>query len=219
MHEIEDNYFRPKLKKIDNITTKIGIDIKNIQIVEDFLPQDEVEVILNELKKHEPEYDSHHTHGKGLSYRQIDNKMLKYFASYITPLIAERSTGFYEMNVITDIDLHYAFHPSGSYLDPHTDVIGWVQEFYEENNYETQEKYFPYFWSGHLANILYLNDDYEGGELFFPKINIFIKPQKGDLYLFPSSFIYSHKSMPIKSGTKYSIVTMFDYNDKHHKGQ
>ena len=70
-----------------------------------------------------------------------------------------------------------------------------------------------------VSGVGYLNDDYEGGELFFPKINIFIKPQKGDLYLFPSSFIYSHKSMPIKSGTKYSIVTMFDYNDKHHKGQ
>jgi hypothetical protein len=213
MHEIEDNYFRPKLKKIDNITTKIGIDIKNIQIVEDFLPQDEVEVILNELKKHEPEYDSHHTHGKGLSYRQIDNKMLKYFASYITPLIAERSTGFYEMNVITDIDLHYAFHPSGSYLDPHTDVIGWVQEFYEENNYETQEKYFPYFWSGHLANILYLNDDYEGGELFFPDFKFQIKPKPGMLVSFPGNTHYLHGVTKTSGNTRYSCSLWTKFED------
>lgn len=69
-----------------------------------------------------------------------------------------------------------------------------------------------------VSGVLYLNDDYEGGELFFPKLNIYIKPKAGQLYLFPSSFIYSHKSLPVKSGTKYSVVTMFDYNDKHHKG-
>ena len=69
-----------------------------------------------------------------------------------------------------------------------------------------------------VSGVGYLNDDYEGGELFFPKLNIYIKPKAGQLYLFPSSFIYSHKSMPIKSGIKYSLVTMFDYNDKHHKG-
>jgi hypothetical protein len=177
------------------------------------LPQDEVEVILNELKKHEPEYDSHHTHGKGLSYRQIDNKMLKYFASYITPLIAERSTGFYEMNVITDIDLHYAFHPSGSYLDPHTDVIGWVQEFYEENNYETQEKYFPYFWSGHLANILYLNDDYEGGELFFPDFKFQIKPKPGMLVSFPGNTHYLHGVTKTSGNTRYSCSLWTKFED------
>lgn len=69
-----------------------------------------------------------------------------------------------------------------------------------------------------VSGVGYLNDNYEGGELFFPKLNIYIKPQAGQLYLFPSTFIYSHKSLPIKNGIKYSIVTMFDYNDKHHKG-
>ena len=213
MYQIDENYFRPKVKKIDNITTKLGIDTKNIHIVENFLPQDEVEVILNELKKHEPEYDSHHTHGKGFSYRQIDNKMLKYFASYITPLIAERSTGFYEMNQITDIDLHYVFHPTGSYLDPHTDVIGWVQEFDEENTYETQEKYFPYFWSGHLANILYLNDDYEGGELFFPDFKFEIKPKSGMLISFPGNTHYLHGVKKTNGNTRYSCSLWTKFED------
>lgn len=62
----------------------------------------------------------------------------------------------------------------------------------------------------------YPNDDYEEGGLYFPKLGIHIKPEAGDLYIFPSTYIYSHRAMPVKSGTKYSIVTMLDYNDNAH---
>lgn len=59
----------------------------------------------------------------------------------------------------------------------------------------------------HISAILYLNDNYDGGELEFPKFNIKIKPQKGMLMLFPSNFAYSHIAHPIKDGTKYALVT------------
>jgi hypothetical protein len=62
----------------------------------------------------------------------------------------------------------------------------------------------------------YPNDDYVGGDLHFPKINFTIKPQAGDLYIFPSSYIYSHVALPVYSGTKYAFVTMLDYNDNAH---
>lgn len=67
-----------------------------------------------------------------------------------------------------------------------------------------------------LSSVGYLNDDYEGGELYFDKLNLTIKPKAGDLYLFPSSYVYSHAAMPVKSGTKYSIVTMLDYLETAH---
>jgi hypothetical protein len=67
-----------------------------------------------------------------------------------------------------------------------------------------------------LSSVGYLNDDYEGGELYFDKLNLKIKPKAGDLYLFPSSYIYSHAAMPVTSGTKYSIVTMLDYLETAH---
>ena len=38
----------------------------------------------------------------------------------------------------------------------------------------------------------------------------------GDLFIFPSNFMYPHRAMPVHSGTKYSIVTMLDYNKKFH---
>jgi Rps23 Pro-64 3,4-dihydroxylase Tpa1-like proline 4-hydroxylase len=58
-----------------------------------------------------------------------------------------------------------------------------------------------------LSVICYLNDGYEGGGLFFKNQNITIKPQKGDVVLFPSNYAFVHESLPIVSGTKYSLVT------------
>ena len=60
------------------------------------------------------------------------------------------------------------------------------------------------------------NDDYEGGELAFSIQGVTIKPKAGDLYVFPSNYMYPHRAMPVQSGTKYSMVTMLDYSDKFH---
>jgi hypothetical protein len=63
----------------------------------------------------------------------------------------------------------------------------------------------------------YLNDDYEGGELDFRLQGIKVKPRAGDLYIFPSNYMYPHTAMPVVSGTKYSLVTMLDYSAKFHR--
>ena len=74
---------------------------------------------------------------------------------------------------------------------------------------------------GHSYNctvslVAYINDDYEGGELFFRLQGLKVKPEAGDLFIFPSNFMYPHQAMPVTSGTKYSIVTMLDYSKRYH---
>lgn len=64
--------------------------------------------------------------------------------------------------------------------------------------------------------VAYINDDYVGGGLRFDKIDLEVKPKAGDLYIFPSNYLFSHAALPVESGTKYSIVTMTDYNDSTH---
>lgn len=68
-----------------------------------------------------------------------------------------------------------------------------------------------------VSSILYLNDNYDGGELWFPHLDIKWKPGHGDLVFFPSTYIYAHAALPVTSGHKYSAVTMYDYNDDTHK--
>lgn len=87
---------------------------------------------------------------------------------------------------------------------------------YGENQHFQVHSDHGYSYTCVLSLVGYLNDDYEGGELYFDKLNLKIKPKAGDLYLFPSSFIYSHAALPVKNGIKYSIVTMLDYLQTAH---
>ena len=70
-----------------------------------------------------------------------------------------------------------------------------------------------------VSAVIYLNDDYEGGEIYYPRMdNKIIKPKPGDIAIFPSNYIYEQASLPIKSGTKYCVVIMMDLNDMAHQG-
>lgn len=43
-----------------------------------------------------------------------------------------------------------------------------------------------------LAAILYINDDYSDGELFFSKLNLEIRPKAKSMMIFPGGSLYSH---------------------------
>ena len=54
-----------------------------------------------------------------------------------------------------------------------------------------------------------LNDEYTGGEFSFFNGEHTLKLDKGSILLFPSTFVYPHEILEVKSGTRYSIVTWF----------
>lgn len=54
-----------------------------------------------------------------------------------------------------------------------------------------------------MSAVLYLNGDYEGGEINFPQQGVKIKPSAGSLVVFPSVPPFFHESLEIISGTKY----------------
>ena len=69
-----------------------------------------------------------------------------------------------------------------------------------------------------VSAVIYLNDDYDGGEIFFPRLDkLTYKPKTGDIAIFPSNYIYEHASLDMVSGTKYCVVIMTDLNDNAHK--
>lgn len=67
--------------------------------------------------------------------------------------------------------------------------------------------------------VVYLNDDYEGGEIEWNRFGIKVKPTAGSIAVFPSNFIYEHESHLITSGMKYAVVIMSDYNSLNHGAQ
>lgn len=54
--------------------------------------------------------------------------------------------------------------------------------------------------------LLYLNDDFTGGETYFPHLDYAIKPEKGRLAIFPANYVYAHCSRPVLSGVKYAAA-------------
>jgi len=58
-----------------------------------------------------------------------------------------------------------------------------------------------------LSVLYYLNGDYDGGEISFPRFNITIKPKADSVLMFPSTYVYNHSVAKIKSGTRYAAVS------------
>ncbi len=58
-----------------------------------------------------------------------------------------------------------------------------------------------------ISVVGYLNDDFEGGETFFDRQNIKVKPQKGSVIVFPAYYTHPHQSLPVIRGTKYSFTS------------
>lgn len=91
--------------------------------------------------------------------------------------------------------------------------------------------------------VMYLNDDYEGGELSFnikpgittgtedaprpdfdeavnkEKMMFHIKPEPGSVIIFPSTSPYSHTAHLVKSGFKYMVPGFWMNTGKYVKGQ
>ena len=92
------------------------------------------------------------------------------------------------------------------------DIDELYHEGYNMLRYSTGQEYKAHADGGTglgraISAIVYLNDDYEGGEVEFVNFGVKIKPKPGMLLLFPSTYPYTHVAHPVKDGTKYAIVT------------
>jgi predicted 2-oxoglutarate/Fe(II)-dependent dioxygenase YbiX len=54
--------------------------------------------------------------------------------------------------------------------------------------------------------LLYLNDGYEGGTLYFRNFDLRLTPRPGMLVAFPSDHRFLHEAEPLLSGTRYVVV-------------
>jgi hypothetical protein len=60
--------------------------------------------------------------------------------------------------------------------------------------------------------LFYLNDDFTGGELVFPALDVLITPQPGLLVSFPSNHQFVHAVPKVLSGKRYSLPVWFTVN-------
>ena len=121
------------------------------------------------------------------------------------------------------IDLHEEIYQKLKLcIDDYAKYWGINVIYYEAFNfvkYEGQGKHFNIHadhgpaYNTTVSAVIYINDDYEGGEIKFPRLDGYtLTPKVGDIAIFPSNYIYEHASLPMISGTKYCVVIMTDIN-------
>lgn len=130
-------------------------------------------------------------------------------------------------------------HPNDKYLQEQTNISSqlfgalektlhhYCTELYPfaEKNIKSREQtmhLLKYDESGHLpahqdqgissrvlSVLLYLNDDYEGGEIEFRHSNLKFKPEAGSVLFFPSNFLYVHEVYPVTKGPRYALPNWY----------
>jgi predicted 2-oxoglutarate/Fe(II)-dependent dioxygenase YbiX len=93
--------------------------------------------------------------------------------------------------------LHYGV---GGHYIPHVDAETLYKD---DNGLELWEKTLD----RDLSVVCFINDDFSGGELFFPALDLVIEPEAGTLVCFPSDHNYIHGVRPVTAGHRYTIVT------------
>jgi hypothetical protein len=93
---------------------------------------------------------------------------------------------------------------TGSKMSEHSDIYSYVKK---DGKPVTPS----------LTAILYLNDDYTGGEINFVHDNFCVKPKAGSMFVFPSN--KQHEVLEITSGNRYMTQTYIypntvDFYDK-----
>ena len=82
-------------------------------------------------------------------------------------------------------------YPLGGFMSSHVDNI---------HHSHGQQYGYP-----QVSALLYLNDDYEGGE-FYVAGKMF-EPEQGSAIIFPSNFMFPHGAKTVMNGTRWSIIT------------
>jgi hypothetical protein len=67
------------------------------------------------------------------------------------------------------------------------------------------------------ATIIYINDEYVDGELFFPKLGIELKPKPGTMLFFPGNEEYEHGVRHVGKGPIRYVLVGFIKETDHYK--
>lgn len=215
MHKLTPDWYKPRkdLAKIDNITETIGTGIDNIKTITNFLNEKEIEEALSYINEYDINYDATHSYPIASLSCYVHKDPIMRFSSIMSEKFRSTAELLYGPELIIDQGFQLIVHPTGTYIDPHTDIIDIDDPDYDNDTYEKQLDEFPYLWSGHLSILGYLNDDYEGGELYFPELDYAIRPKRSMLIMFPGNLHYVHGVAPITSGVRYTLSQWAKFKD------
>ena len=91
--------------------------------------------------------------------------------------------------------------PKGRFQAPHSDDMKF------------KDKHVPGFEDRVFGSLIYLNDNFEGGDLYYPDHNFVVVPKPGLLAIHPGDEEHMHGVTEILSGMRYTIASFWTYNE------
>ena len=187
----------PELTVIDPLTKDLGDGPENIKVIKNWMPEEHIKTLLDYtlLSTGQRDLQSEMKYQKAFYDREL--------AKSYEHLMRAEATRLYgrEFKRDTTVD----FNGRREEVGEHTDFI--EPQFYDPLVPKNPAHY-DYGWSGHLSIIVYLNDDFEGGEIVFPQHDISIKPEAGLFIAFPGNVNYKHLVNSF-SGNKRCTISLW----------
>ena len=168
----------------------------NVYIVDNFLTQEEL-MLLDEIIYDSDPWSLEEVSKTSSTWNLKDTvwadnlKMIK--NKDLLKAINDRIRSLYPHLLVSEVRAIQRLHP-GQELVAHFD----------------KSRYSPYVERGIIC---YINDDYTGGELYYPYKDFQYKPVRGALASHPSTEEYTHGVRPVSDNTRY-ILTSFAINTK-----
>lgn len=178
-------------------------------VIENFLNQDEVNYLLQYSQNSQELYNSHQSScefwdKRCIYFHSILNKKVQDLIFELTIEMRDiiKSHNIISTNIYAEYPQFVKWEP-GWELPPHCDNC-------EPDGITPNAT--P--WRSH-GGVIYLNDNFEGGEIFYPKLNKEIRPKPGMMVIHPAGIDYLHGIKKVTEGIRHTISVFFTYDSMH----
>jgi hypothetical protein len=176
----------------------------NAKVVENFLSIEDLKIVLDYAKLTDKWGDGGDDYWKGrvLSMQKInnDNKQISLILFNLLMKQKEYILSNYDLNtmIYSDTFALVKWLPGHS-QPPHSDnMIDTIDHIIHKHR--------------EYGSIVYLNNNFSGGETFYPQHNISIVPKPGMLAIHPADSNHMHGVSEIKDGIRYTIASFWTFD-------
>ena len=200
----------------------LGDSLDNIKTVHDYLNKEDLEYLTNVAKKAESNFNGTQLHVPAYHHLDADSvKDLREFGQELNNKIFITAKKLYKQDFLKEtFNFGLNIHRVNSFTDPHVDIIEESPGFQEPGFKEPLYSNWRDAWDGYLACNIYLNDDYSGGQIYFPEREyLTIKPKANSLIMWPGNkhFIHGIKKTKVTGRYVYGLFMKFAEYEKYEK--
>ena len=170
---------------------KIGEDI---WVYHNFLSQEEIDLIISKVEQQEDSFWFHKNGNQG-SYAVSGLEEVA--------VIPNRIQGMLDKDLFMHAHCSVTKMSEGHNHGVHFDSFEFL-EVRELSNSLNEGDCFVLVDDNIYGMVVYLNDNYEGGEIYYTKQDVVYKPKAGDFLVHSSDIHCEHGVKSVKSGIRYS---------------